>query len=238
MPTTADNVTIPAAPSNQPAITAAGAVCNQITIESGASLTMNGSTAYTLSVAGDWTNNGTFTSGIGTVEFNSTNAYQGIGGTSTTNFNILSVTKGAKDRILEAASLITLNAAVNPLVLTSGTFKLSSASTLLPFTSGPSIGSTAGFWNNGGTINAGSYSWTLNAGLLRISAGTVNVGASSGNSITYLNNGTLIMEGGALNIAGRFSPNSGTSTGTFTQLGGIITVNTVGGQAPQGRHLS
>ncbi|MFZ1549862.1 MAG: S8 family serine peptidase, partial [Anaerolineae bacterium] len=228
VPTSADNVVIPSSPSNQPVINAAGAVCNNMTIETGASLTMSAATAYTLSVAGDWTNNGTFTSGIGTVEFNSTNAYQGIGGTSTTNFNILSVTKGAKDRILEAASLITLNAAVNPLVLTSGTFKLSSASTLLPFTSGPSIGSTAGFWNNGGTINAGSYSWTLNAGLLRISAGTVNVGASSGNSITYLNNGTLIMEGGALNIAGRFSPNSGTSTGTFTQLGGIITVNTVG----------
>ncbi len=228
VPTSADNVVIPAAPSNQPQINAAGAVCNNITIDSGASLTMNGATAYTLSVYGDWINNGTFTRGIGTVDFAGTNAYQEIGGTATTNFNILSVTKGARDRILEATSLITLNAAANPLVLASGTFKLSSASTLSPFTSGPSIGSTAGFWNNGGTINAGNYGWTLNAGLLRISAGTVNVGTSSGNGITYLNNGTLIMKGGALNIAGRFSPNSGTSTATFTQSGGVITVNTVG----------
>ncbi len=228
VPTSADNVVIPSSPANQPAIGAAGAVCNTITIDSGASLTMSGATAYTLSVAGDWINNGTFNRGIGTVDFNGASSYQEIGGASTTSFNILSVTKGAKDRILEATSLITLNAAANPLVLTSGTFKLSSASTLSPFTSGPSIGGTAGFWNNGGTINAGNYSWTLNTGLLRISAGTVNVGTSSGNSITYLNNGTLIMEGGALNIAGRFSPNSGTSVGTFTQSGGVITVNTVG----------
>lgn len=228
VPTSADNVIIPSAPANQPLIGADGAEGNNITIENGASLTMSGVTAHTLSVAGDWTNNGTFNRGIGTVNFNGTNSYQQIAGSSTTSFNILTVAKGAKDRILEATSLITLNAAANPLVLTSGTFKLSSASTLSPFTSGPSIGSTAGFWNNGGTINAGNYSWTLNAGLLRISAGTVNVGTSAGNSVTYLNNGTLIVEGGALNIAGRFSPNSGTSTGTFTQSGGVITVNTVG----------
>lgn len=228
VPTSADNVIIPAAPANQPQINAAGAVCNGITIESGASLTMSGATAYTLAVAGDWINDGTFNRGIGTVDFNGTNSYQEIAGASTTNFYILQVDKGAKERILEVTSLMTLNAAANPLVLTSGTFKLSSASTLSPFTSAPSIGGTAGFWNNGGTINAGNFSWTLNAGLLRISAGTVNVGTSSGNSITYLNNGTLIMEGGALNIAGRFSPNSGTSAGTFTQSGGAVTVNTVG----------
>ncbi len=228
VPTSAGDVIIPAAPSNQPQINAAGAACNKITIETGASLTMSGATAYTLSVAGDWINNGTFNRGIGTVDFAGTNSYQEIGGTATTSFNILKVSKGARDRILEATAPITLNAASNPLVITSGTFKLSSASTLSPFTSGPSLDGTAGFWNNGGTINAGNYSWTLNAGLLRISAGTVNVGTNSGNGITYLNNGTLIMEGGALNIAGRFSPNSGTSTGTFTQSGGVIAVNTVG----------
>ena len=35
---------------------------------------MDGATAYTLSVAGDWINNGTFNRGIGTVNFNGSNA--------------------------------------------------------------------------------------------------------------------------------------------------------------------
>jgi hypothetical protein len=189
---------------------------------------MNNSTAYTLQVSGDWTNNGTFTRGNGTVEFNGTNDLQTIKGSSTTNFYILKVTKGAQNKILEATSLITLNASSNPLILNSGTFKLSSASTIKPFTTSVSIGSVAGFWNNGGTIEPGGFSWTINQGLLRTSAGITNIGTNSGNGIIYLNSGQLIIEGGELNIAGRLSPNSGTSSGSYTQSGGTITLNTVG----------
>ena len=85
-----------------------------------------------------------------------------------------------------------------------------------------------GIWNNGGTINSGNFSWTLNTGLLRLSEGTINIGTTSNNVITYLNNGTLIVEGGNLNVAGRISPNSATSTGIFNQTAGVITVNKVG----------
>ncbi len=228
IPTSTDAVVIPSTAPNQPQINAAGAVCNNLTINAGASLTMNASTAYTLSVAGDWTNNGTFTRGIGTVDFNGTNDLQLIKGSSTTAFNILKVTKGSQNRILEATSLISLNAATNPLVLTSGTFKLSSASTIAPFTSDPSIGSNSGLWNNGGTVNSGNFNITINAGLLRVSAGTINIGTNSNNYLLYLNNGKLTIEGGAINIASRIKPNSGTSTGTYLQTGGILTLNTVG----------
>ena len=228
VPTSFDDVYIPVSAINQPVINVAGAECNDIWIESGASLTMNETTSSNLSVSGDWTNNGTFNMGISTIDFNGTGLLQTIGGSSTTDFNILKVTKGAQDRILEAASIITLNAATNPLVLTSGTFKLSSASTIKPFTSSTIIGSTAGLWNNGGTINTRDLSWTLNGALLRISAGIINVGISSGNSIKYLYGGKLIIEGGELNIAGRFSPSSSGSTGSFTQSGGILTLNTIG----------
>lgn len=230
VPTATDNVIIPSAPTNQPSIAAAGAVCNRITIESGASLSMSGATAFTLSVAGDWINNGTFNRGIGTVDFNGTNDYQEISGTNTTNFNVLRVSKAALSRVLEVLSVITLNAATNPLDIASGTFKLSSASTITPFTNstGADLTSNKGLWNNGGTFNSGNFNWSLNGGLIRLSAGTINVGTNSNNIINYLNNGKMTIEGGNLNIAGRFSPNSGVSSTTYTQTGGIITVNTIG----------
>ncbi len=47
-----------------------------------------------LSVAGNWTNNGTFTAGTGTVTFNSTSE-QTIGGSTATAFNNLTINSGA-----------------------------------------------------------------------------------------------------------------------------------------------
>lgn len=228
IPTTLNNVKIPVSATNQPHIDAVGAVCANITIDAGASLTMNASTAYTLSVSGDWNNNGTFTAGIGTVDFNGNNILQTVKGSSTTNFYNLKVTKLVQSNILEVLSLITLSGASNPLVISSGTFKLSSASTLTPYTSSVTITSNSGFWNNGGIINAGAFGWLIDGGLLRISEGTINIGTNSGSGITYINGGTIIIDGGQLNVAARISPNSGTSTGSFTQSGGIVTVMTVG----------
>lgn len=232
IPTSADNVSITSAPANQPNISNTGAVCNNVTIESGASLTMNGATAYTLSIYGDWTNNGTFNRGIGTVDFVNTTSYQEISGTSTTAFYKLSLTKGTIDRILEVTSLISLNASTNPLVINSGTFKLSSASTITPFTNGTGaeLNSSKGIWNNGGTINYGNFTW-YNAGLLRLSAGTINSGTNNNNHLIYWNGGSVIIEGGMLNVAGAFRPNSGTSYGTYTQSGGVLTVCTSGSTA-------
>ncbi|QDO95513.1 S8 family serine peptidase [Formosa sediminum] len=228
IPTSVDDVVIPSSAPNQPEIAADGAICGAITIDSGASLTMDATTAYTLSVSKDWINNGTFTSGVGTVDFINTTSYQEISGTSTTNFYILKVTKGSKDIILEVNSLITLDASSNPLVLTSGTFKLSSASTITPFTSAVALTSSRGFWNNGGTVSTGNFTWTLNSGLLKISGGVTNIGTGSNNRINYLNDGELIVEGGTLNVGGRISPNSNNSSVTYTQTGGVVTVNIVG----------
>ena len=68
------------------------AVCYNLTINSGATLTVSGTN--TLTVSNNWTNNGIFTSGSGTVNLignNSTN----IDGSSTTNFYNLTINKGA-----------------------------------------------------------------------------------------------------------------------------------------------
>lgn len=230
VPTSSQNVNIPSQPVNQPLIANIGAICNSIIIQPGASLTMSSTVQYTLAVHGDWTNNGSFVAGLGIVDFASSSTYQEIGGIVPTNFNSLKVTKGNISRMLEVTSLISLTAASNPLVITSGTFKLSSASTITPFTSGSGaeLDPNKCIWNNGGTINYGNFSWFNNGGTLRLSGGTFNCGTNTGNNIIYLNNGKFIIEGGNLNIAGSLRPNSGMSSGTFTLYTGNITVCTVG----------
>ncbi|PKP45741.1 MAG: hypothetical protein CVT94_16970 [Bacteroidetes bacterium HGW-Bacteroidetes-11] len=74
---------------NQPTIGTAAAVCNNITIASGATLTM--SNAQTLDVYGNWTNNGTLTAGNGTIGFVGSAAGQTIAGTGTNTFNNLTI---------------------------------------------------------------------------------------------------------------------------------------------------
>ena len=53
-------------------------------------------------------------------------------------------------------------------------------------------------------------------------------GHSSGNSLEYGNGAVFTMEGGALNIAGRFSGTDTTQKITFSMSGGTLTVATVG----------
>lgn len=94
VPTAVSDVIIPTSGiTNWPLISTANASCQDITLQSGAQLTMSGTAAYSLSVSGNWTNNGSFTAGVGTVDFNGTNDLQTISGTSTSTFNILKVDK-------------------------------------------------------------------------------------------------------------------------------------------------
>jgi len=228
VPASTSNVIIPTGTPFSPSINASGAICQNIAIDNGASLTMNASTQYTVDVTGDWTNNGTFNAGAGKVKFSGTNNLQIIGGSSTTNFNVLSVSKGALNRILEITSPVSLSATSNPLELASGTFKLSSNSVITPFTSNPTIGTTGGIWNNGGTINSPGLTWQL-SGLLRNSTGTTNIGNVTDNSLNYLTGSSITIEGGTLNIASRICPKTiGTDITTYTQSGGTVNVNTAG----------
>jgi hypothetical protein len=79
VPTSTTDVTIPSSPTNQPTINAS-AGCNNITIQSGASLTLSGSNL--LDVKSNWINNGTFTANSGSVSFTGATA-QTITGSST-----------------------------------------------------------------------------------------------------------------------------------------------------------
>ncbi len=226
IPGIASNVTIPSGTPFSPIINATGAVCRNITIDNGTTVAMDATTAYTLSVSGDWINNGTFTAGIGTVKFNGTNNLQTISGTSTTTFNILEVAKGSVDRILEATSLIALSATTNPLKLTSGTFKLSSNSTLTPFTTSPTIQSSQGIWNNGGTIISSARTWYL-AGQFTNSSGTTSIN----NLYFYTATGSINIIGGNVNISNYIAPYL-TGTTVYTQSGGMVNISSAAAAPP------
>ena len=81
IPTSTTDVVISSASSNMPLINASGAVCRNITLNSGTSLSID-SVGY-LTVNGDWSNSGTVTAN-GTVSF-AGSAAQSIAGTSTFN---------------------------------------------------------------------------------------------------------------------------------------------------------
>ncbi|MES2588159.1 MAG: GEVED domain-containing protein [Bacteroidota bacterium] len=203
--------------------TASITTAGNLTINS--SSTFAAGTSLTHNIGGNWINNGTFSFTTGNIiNFNGNNILQTVSGSSTTGFHTLIVNKGTSiTNVLDIISLITLANPTNALTITNGTFKLSSASTLSPFSNnaGATIPSTGGFINNGGTINAGAFSWTNN-GLFRNILGTTNIGSAAGNSLSNSSTSNFDMQGGTLNISGRLE-NTGS---TFTQSGGTITLTT------------
>ena len=101
VPTPTTDVTIPSSQINQPVIGSAGGTCKNITVESGASLTISGS--YTLDVKGTWSNSGTFTAENGTVSFTGSSAQTITGATTFNNLTINNPTG------VTAANNITVN---------------------------------------------------------------------------------------------------------------------------------
>jgi hypothetical protein len=134
VPTVTTDANIPAGVPNYPIINANGAVCRNLNIATGATLTM--STADTLTIYGNFNVSGTFTPGPGRVKFNAAVA-QSINGSATVNFNNLSVNNSN-------ASGLTLNRSVNVsgnMRLLNGKINTSNANIL---TLGSSASSTEG----------------------------------------------------------------------------------------------
>lgn len=194
--------------------------------------TFNNAANAAITINGNLVNNGTYTVGTGKVTFGgATN--NTITGTSTTNFISLGINKGVSNaNILDVQSLITLTN--GGLSLTNGTLKLTNTSiSITPFTiditaSPYLIPATAGLWCNGATVNSGNLNWSV-AGLLRISAGTVNLGNTADNRFLAINGGTtqLTIDGGTFNVAGRISRSVATDNITFNMSAGTINVPTV-----------
>ena len=203
----------------------AAAVANNITIESGG--TLNGG-ASTLQVYGNWTNNGTFTAGTGTVEFaGSTDAM--ISGSSSIDFNAFILNKGSdvsselEINSITAVSLGNYTFISGLLKLTTGSYTLSSSF---------SIPKAAGIHVNGATLNTGDYTIT-NEGLIRITSGTANFGNSTGNTVHTQTDAAFEVSGGTVNIAGRLENSAGGTLATgipsgINISGGTINLATIG----------
>jgi hypothetical protein len=169
-------------------LTGATTVGAALTIGAGTTLDVTASN-FALNVAGNFTNNGTFTQQSGTVTLNGASS-QTVGGTTATTFNNL---------ILNNASGVVLaqNATVGGLLtLTAGTFNI--GANILTVNNGTSIGA--------GSLNSATGTTNYN----QVSAGQV-VLAGNYNNLTFSNFNKVLPNGGTIGIAGTFTP--GTATG-------------------------
>jgi hypothetical protein len=214
VPTSTSDVVIPSGAANMPVINGAGAVCRNLTINSGASVTINGTN--NLDVYGSWTNNGTFNRNTSTVTFKGTGS---ISGSATTTFNDIAI--AASGNITAGA-----NFAVNRHWTNSGTFNGSSFTVTFNGTTASNITGTTSF--NSVTMNK-----TANVTL----SGT---GSTTVNGVLTLTNGKLISSSThllALTTSGSVSGGSANSfvsgpmtkvlnaAGSFTFPLGSVTVS-------------
>ncbi len=201
-------------------------------------LNIGGSTAA--GVGGDLVVNGIFnmnafsTAGVAVTFLGTSN--NAISGTGTTiNFYTLTVNKGIDyTSILDVTSVITIAPPASPgqrLTITTGSFKLSSASTLTPYYGGITLlGATGRLWlnNAGATVASVGAGTTTGAGRLMVTSGRLQITAGtfsfgSGADIHSFGNSSpwLILEGASatLNLYGAaqiaYSTNFIMSAGNF-----------------------
>lgn len=212
VPTGAENVIIAPA-TNQPIINTSGALANNLTVNSGATLTMNtineagndlqinsnmtlngslvvSSASDSILIAGSWTKgaSGTFTHGNSTVIFN------GAAGSNTINNGIVPFYNVVVNATA-AYSLASNTLINNNLSIISGTLDVSASNYSL------TVGNT---WTNTGTFNARAGTVTLT----RATPGTVN-----------LNNGASVFH--HLNISGGASTIFALQTNSLTVNGNL-----------------
>jgi len=219
-PTATTDVLIPSGKTFYPVVLGTTATCKNLTLNNGATLTMDPSAASTMTLFGNWVNNGTFVQNTSLISFQSQTGYQSIGGTESTPFFQIQQKSGKQSNVLEVLSPITFSgpSSSNSIDLVSGTFKLSSNCSIVPFASGATLQSTCGLWNNGGTIDMSSNSMYL-MGLLRTTSGTTNFRRI----YTVGSDCKFILEGGTVNISTDFRPNSVYVVApTYIQSGGTL----------------
>lgn len=200
-------------------------VATNVTIDNGGVFQSNllGTvTTHMLSVGGNLTNNGTFdfstntnTAGAGiTFTGESNNTFGGTG--ALTDIRTMTINKGtSRNNILEMSpSNFTVQETTTDgtpmafLTITNGTLKVSGSFTLTGrlFTlAGYTIPANGGFWmNNPNFTVAGQNGSPTVSGLLRMTAGTLNIGTNAGNSMGFATGSAITVEGGAINATGRF----------------------------------
>jgi G8 domain-containing protein len=223
-------------------VNAAGGISNSATFDVDAASNVT----HILNVGGDITNTGTLNlapdaASLCNTTFNRNGNQTVSGNGATTLFNVINLSMGATQaNILDITASNFSIAATGYLNITSGTFRLSAPVTLSPFENTPksaapvdlNIPATGGFWvnNPGATVNTGNYNFSLTGGLLRMTAGTFNMGTMADNLLRPDTGSTVLIEGGTVNIAGRYTcinlPSGPGST--FIMTGGTLDLNSIG----------
>jgi hypothetical protein len=221
-------------------------VATDATVQSGATLQSNPAgtqTGHVLSITGNLTNNGTLdfstnadTAGAMITFVGATNAT--FGGTgATTDLRTITINKGTSN-----ASILELNPASFTvrgvttdtvvggwLVMTNGTIKISGtfAGTSRVFAvAAYNIPVSFRFWlNNPNYTVAAQNGNVVNNGLLQVSQGTFNQGTSNAATMTGAAGAVFTIEGGTVNLSGRFNPANAI---IYNQSGGTFNVATVG----------
>jgi hypothetical protein len=194
--------------------------------------TFNNSGNGPLQIDGSFANTGTTTMGTGLITF-AGSGLDTVSSTTTLAFGSITLNKGTDftNHVLEMSSVFTIGA--TGLTLTNGTFKVASASTVTLFaaeigTNPGLVPATAGLWiNNGLAVINHPYNFSY-TGLVRITAGTINVGDANDERFRTMG-GTFILDGGTVNVSGRFSrPDTAPNSANITISSGTMTVGTVG----------
>jgi hypothetical protein len=220
-------------------------VLTDVSISSGASLrtAATGSQAgHSLSLSGSLMNEGVLdfstngNSAQAGIVFNASGDVSFSGAGTVTDISSIEIDIGDGNALTLSTDSLTVQGAgmsAPPfLTLTSGVFRLSGAFTMSGTLFGSPayvIGSDEGLWldNPNFELLAQSGSPAV-SGLLRVSSGTAGVGTALDDNLRLGTGATLILEGGAVNVAGRFAVTSSGAPVTYTQTGGTLTAGMVG----------
>jgi len=204
----------------------------EVTIgETGSLYVIEGTTAN-LIITGDLNNLGNLdfyasSSIYGRITFTGTNS-QILDAVGTTNIGDMTVNKGASynhmvEIIANGAFTIKSGSTDSFLTLSNGTIKISgsaSVQTVMFPSGGYVVSPSSGIWlNNPNFTVLGHTTGTAIEGFFKLTSGTFTVGSSSIFAMTARKGATMIIEGGTLNLAGRFYSDEEFN---FTLSGGTI----------------
>lgn len=210
-------------------------VNTDVTVQAGATMTTGASAAtHTMSVGGNLTNNGTLDlAPTGTrlcnIKFLK-NGNQTLSGTgATTNFNRITLFMGTSNaNVLDVTSTNFTTISTNFLDLVNGTFKLSTAANVTLSSAAASIPLSTGLWLNNAAATMSTVGGTISLfGYIKVTAGTANIGNAVNHNLTSYG-GSLIINGGSMNIAGRYDSPGKPILSFFTMTSGTLTVATAG----------
>ncbi len=210
-------------------------ISGNLDIQSGAVFRTNSAnnSTNTMTIAGNITNAGTLemfpvASRVCNVTFTKSGSQSISGNGIVTHFNLMTLNMGSsKNNILDVFTT-NFSAPNNFLTLTNGTFKLTTAATITPFTASTTIPLSAGLLINNSSAIVNTTGGTLNVnGDLIVTAGTLNIGNAINNHLIS-NGGKIVFNGGTVNIAGGFIPKDNYTITDLTISNGTVTINTMG----------